>query len=295
MRRIAYVILFLCALKPVSTFATCTIDNGTFVVTCNMDVQVTSSSDIMLRMWNQGTGGAKQRFVAADNVEAHYQITHANSWTAEIAAKNNTADKDQNFLQFRVSGASTPVGENFLANAARLTILGNGNVGVGLTNPTYKFHVNGNARVDGTLTGTNIVANYQDIAEWVPSTQDLAPGTVVVLNTDSTNQVMASSTAYDTRVAGVVSAQPGITLGVKGNDMEQVATTGRVKVFVDASKAPIKVGDLLVTSDVAGVAMKSEPVEISGRKFHQPGTIIGKALEPLASGRGEILVLLSLQ
>jgi hypothetical protein len=31
------------------------------------------------------------------------------------------------------------------------------------------------------------------------------------------------------------------------------------------------------------------------RSFHQPGTIIGKALEPLASGKGEILVLLSLQ
>jgi hypothetical protein len=50
-----------------------------------------------------------------------------------------------------------------------------------------------------------------------------------------------------------------------------------------------------VTSDVEGVAMRSEPVEIGGRKMHAPGTIIGKALEPLASGTGEILVLLSLQ
>jgi hypothetical protein len=29
--------------------------------------------------------------------------------------------------------------------------------------------------------------------------------------------------------------------------------------------------------------------------MHAPGTIIGKALEPLAGGKGEILVLLSLQ
>ena len=41
--------------------------------------------------------------------------------------------------------------------------------------------------------------------------------------------------------------------------------------------------------------MKSEPMEINGRRFHQPGTIIGKALEPLDAGTGEILVLLSLQ
>jgi hypothetical protein len=41
--------------------------------------------------------------------------------------------------------------------------------------------------------------------------------------------------------------------------------------------------------------MRSEPIEVQGRTFHQPGTIIGKALEPLDSGLGEILVLLSLQ
>lgn len=36
-------------------------------------------------------------------------------------------------------------------------------------------------------------------------------------------------------------------------------------------------------------------VELGCVKIHCPGTIIGKALEPLASGTGEILVLLSLQ
>ena len=64
---------------------------------------------------------------------------------------------------------------------------------------------------------------------------------------------------------------------------------------VDATHAPIKVGDLLVTSDVAGVAMKSVPVDLGGTSIHRPGTIIGKALEPLEKGIGEILVLLSLQ
>jgi hypothetical protein len=36
-------------------------------------------------------------------------------------------------------------------------------------------------------------------------------------------------------------------------------------------------------------------VEILGIKMHRPGTLIGKALEPLPSGEGNILVLLSLQ
>jgi hypothetical protein len=66
-------------------------------------------------------------------------------------------------------------------------------------------------------------------------------------------------------------------------------------VKVDATSAPIHVGDLLVTSDIAGVAKKSEPLNLNGVQIHRPGTLIGKALEPLAKGQGEILVLLSLQ
>ncbi|MEK6411090.1 MAG: hypothetical protein AABN34_29565, partial [Acidobacteriota bacterium] len=63
----------------------------------------------------------------------------------------------------------------------------------------------------------------------------------------------------------------------------------------DATRSPIRVGDLLVTSDKEGIAMRSQPVDIGGTSFHRPGTLIGKALEPLKKGTGEILVLLSLQ
>jgi hypothetical protein len=177
----------------------------------------------------------------------------------------------------------------------RISILASGNVGIGTNTPGEKLHVVGNVQVAGTLFGTNIQAQYQDVAEWVPSTTDLAAGTVVVLNRDRNNEVMASSTPYDTSVAGVVSAQPGLILGLSGEGKEQVATTGRVKVRVDATNGPIRVGDLLVTSAKPGMAMRSEPMDLNGRKFHQPGTIIGKALEPLERGEGEILVLLSMQ
>ena len=55
---------------------------------------------------------------------------------------------------------------------------------------------------------------------------------------------MSSSQWYDTRVAGVISARPGITLGEKSDDEVLVAATGRVKVKVDASKSPINISDL---------------------------------------------------
>jgi hypothetical protein len=180
-----------------------------------------------------------------------------------------------------------------------------GNVGIGTATPTsgYKLDVTGNIKVTGTgnldaagtITAGNIMAKYQDVAEWVAASAQLPTGTVVVLDSTKSNQVTSSTQAYDTCVAGVVSGQPGIALGERGNGKVLVATTGRVMVQVDATRAPIHIGDLLVTSDVSGVAMKSVPVDLGGVKIHRPGTIIGKALEPLEKGSGEILVLLSLQ
>jgi len=173
-----------------------------------------------------------------------------------------------------------------------------GNVGIGTSTPNsqYKLDVNGNTNVTGNINVTGTInAKYQDLAEWVESSQALAAGTVVVLDHTRSNQVIASTQAYDTRVAGVISLQPGITLGENGAGKVLVATTGRVKIKVDASAGPIQIGDLLVTSDKAGVAKKSEPLSLGGVHIHRPGTLIGKALEPLAKGTGEILVLLSLQ
>jgi hypothetical protein len=179
----------------------------------------------------------------------------------------------------------------------RVTITNTGNMGIGTAAPAQKLHVVGAIQATGNITSTGgtITATYADIAEWVPSDNELKDGMVVVIDGDSDDHVNASTVRYATNVAGVVSPKPGILLGLEADDKHKVATTGRVKVRATTQNGPIRRGDLLVTSDIPGTAMRSVPITINGRTFHQPGTIVGKALEPLESGTGEILALLTLQ
>ena len=82
----------------------------------------------------------------------------------------------------------------------------NGKVGIGNTSPTEKLDVTGNVKVTGNVTATGTInAKYQDVAEWVDSPQQLAIGTVVVLDSTRSNQAVAATQAYDSRVAGVIS------------------------------------------------------------------------------------------
>lgn len=155
---------------------------------------------------------------------------------------------------------------------------------------TGGLHVTSDVVVDG-----NIGAKYQDVAEWVDSVEPLAAGTVVVIDPLANNRVRASRRAYATSVAGAISAQPGVVLGQGGEGRVLVAQSGRVRIKADARFGAIKAGDLLVSSPVEGYAMRSRPIPVAGQRIHRPGTVLGKALESLPKGKGEILVLLTLQ
>ncbi|MEK6337373.1 MAG: hypothetical protein AABM67_20820 [Acidobacteriota bacterium] len=208
------------------------------------------------------------------------------------AAENWTDTANGTYLTFNTTsnGSATPGG------AERLRVDSLGRVGIGTSTPGSLLDVAGDLNVTGNaVVAGNIAAKYQDVAEWVDAAKPIAPATLVILDPARNNAVVPSVRSYDTTVAGVISAQPGLILGEGGAGKVLVATTGRVKVKVDATRHAIKIGDLLVASDKPGVAMKSVPIIVKGVRIHRPGTIIGKALEPLSKGTGEIAVLLSLQ
>jgi hypothetical protein len=134
--------------------------------------------------------------------------------------------------------------------------------------------------------GTQVPSS--DVAEYMPVTENVTPGTVLVIGEDG--KLETSATAYDTGIAGIVSTAPGVTLGTKegGNPGEQIiAVAGRVPCKADTSNGPIHPRDLLTTSRNPGYAMKATNPQV--------GTVLGKAMGTLESGTGTIEVLVTLQ
>ncbi len=136
-----------------------------------------------------------------------------------------------------------------------------------------------------------------DLAEPFETTGDdlIETGTVMVIDESAPGKLTMSTEPYDRKVAGIVSGaggiKPGITLRQDGvmEGSSLVAIAGRVYCRAEATTAPIRPGDLLTTSAMAGHAMKACEHD------RAQGAIIGKAMTGLGSGTGLVLVLVNLQ
>jgi hypothetical protein len=209
------------------------------------------------------------------------------SQTRLIAVTSNGRTESQ--LQFRSRFSLVAP----LAGQALMSILENGNVGVGTADPQAKLDIRGMTRTDILqITGGSDLAEPFEVS----AAETIKPGLVMAIDPRRPGQLRLANRAYDRTVAGIVSGangiNPGLTMKQQGSVADgslPVALSGRVYCWVDASYGPITPGDLLTTSKTPGHAMKA------ANHSKAEGAVIGKAMTELKRGKGLVLVLVSLQ
>jgi hypothetical protein len=154
----------------------------------------------------------------------------------------------------------------------------------------------GNVQVNGNLTCSgDIFLTGADCAEQfdVAGIDPIGEGSLVC--TDEFGALIESCCEYDHKVVGVVAGagkyRPGIVLDRQAGPTPRVVISlmGKAYCKVDAEHTAVQAGDLLTSSSTPGHAMKATDPE---KAF---GAVIGKALQPLASGKGLIPILVALQ
>jgi|GEM_PF-2170763 len=138
-----------------------------------------------------------------------------------------------------------------------------------------------------------------DLAEITPvNPQDtLEAGDVVCIDKNVPVRMTRCQMAYDTLVAGIVSDPDTASMVIGGDtppesiktvqDKKPIALVGRVTCKVTSAGGPIAIGDMLVTSNEPGCAMKADPKKLG------PGMLVGKALEASSAKSGKIKVWLT--
>jgi hypothetical protein len=143
-----------------------------------------------------------------------------------------------------------------------------------------RFDVSNDGRVwaDGRFNAWgHCLAVHIDVSESVQ------PGDVVAIDDDYPGRFRLSRWEYSTLVVGVVSSplSPFVVGGAEADTRPLLVLAGRTLVKVSTENGAIAPGDLLVASSTAGYAMRAD-----SNPPH--GAVIGKALESLAAGQGQI-------
>ncbi len=186
-------------------------------------------------------------------------------------------------------------GESSSGTAVRAAIIlsGSGDLFVGCVGPQAvclqnKFRVDRNGKV---FADGGYVTGGADVAEAIAVSGPAEPGDVIEIDRHHPDQFRRAAIRNSTAVAGVISTEPGLTLNIAhAPDADAIgphlALAGRTPVKVSAENGCIRPGDLLVTSSTPGHAMRAP-------HHPAPGTVIGKALDSLDSGRGVISMLIT--
>ena len=198
------------------------------------------------------------------------------------------------------SGGSVAIfGEQFSPDAGAGLFINraNGPLLIGAAGPsaTNVFRVDGTGRV---FADGGFQPNGADFAESMMVAGDIRkyePGDLLEIDARGDRRLELAQAAYSPLVAGIYSTKPGMLGSARNIDAQNaidevpLAVVGIVPCKVTTENGPIQAGDLLVTSSLAGHAMKGTD------RSKMLGAVIGKALQSIETGTGVIQVLVTLQ
>jgi len=196
---------------------------------------------------------------------------------------------------FGTSNSPSGIGVHGIAATGVQAETGNGNIfiGRGLGSTRIRFDATGKGFFNGgTQTGG---ADFAESFAVRGDKNRYEPGDLLAIDPASNRRLALADQPYSALIAGIYSTKPGVLATPYDLDDGRItkeiplAVVGVVPCKVTTENGPIRRGDLLVASSTPGHAMKG-----TDRK-RMLGAVVGKALEPLASGKGVILVLVTLQ
>jgi hypothetical protein len=173
---------------------------------------------------------------------------------------------------------------------------------------SYSLYVEGRARITGGTSTGHITDRFINRSGQRLRTGDVVKlkGTPIARFSGENNKIPIAEVTLadrenDTKVIGIVDSEsipgpdtPDTRVGADdptfvedGSELDVVILGAYAHCKVDATETPIEVGDLLTSSNNPGHAKKATDPKI--------GSIIGKALEPLATGTGYIAVFVNIQ
>ncbi|MCB0135812.1 MAG: hypothetical protein KDD75_11960, partial [Caldilineaceae bacterium] len=197
--------------------------------------------------------------------------------------------------------------------------LGSNGIGVGgatlATNHNYGFYTTDNlyslnihllgAEMQVVQNGGETLLESGDVVAFSGMGAPLEAGgqpVIQVASVDAANSTAVAGVVYSRyNVAALAATAEALPAAITPEgaaapgDFLLVVVRGPVQVKASALAGALAAGDLVSSAGITGFAAKSAEVTASGVPSTLPGTVLGKALEPLADGEARIYIYVTLQ
>ncbi|KKS88510.1 MAG: hypothetical protein UV64_C0021G0006, partial [Parcubacteria group bacterium GW2011_GWC1_43_11b] len=251
----------------IKSYGPLTIESGESFENNNLTLKTYGTGDII---FDPGiTGSVVVGATASATLRFHVSDDEISTASAMIENVNTSTDADALAVKLAfTSGVGSGCDTGGSCNEYITFLRGDG-LKVG------KIHAASTTSVTYKGNGTDFAEYFVKIPGYTPSAGD------VIEIDPSTSTVKPASGEYNPRLIGVVSSSPVFVGGVEGPDKVLVGLVGQIPVKVASYSEPIRAGDFLTSSNLTGLAVKS----------NRAGHAVGKALESWEpnSGRDKVL------